>query len=286
VKRARQSLLILAVAAVFCAAWSLALRALPRPALAETNYEANRLRIENWLLGPPAPAVVVGTSLSGRLLPGYFDDTPLAGMANLGLDGACPETGLKLALMRQPTPKLVLLEVQYLSKPPARNDQQLLELATGVGLQVSKYLPLTRADARPSTVLYGWLKERQRDDSSHRGEPVATRPERGSAAPTEMVEDPDWRQRIEPLIRRLEDADSRVMLLRLPAGRRNPSNPEAANEADTIAAELGVPLLDLLRIGRQRGLEITYSDGLHLTPSSARAVSRLLAEQLNTAGPR
>ena len=46
----RQILAILTLTALMCGVWTAALRVLPQPSLAETNYEANRLRVERWLL--------------------------------------------------------------------------------------------------------------------------------------------------------------------------------------------------------------------------------------------
>lgn len=279
---ARQILAILTLTGLLCGVWTVALRVLPRPALAETNYEANRLRMEHWMLGPPAPAALVGTSITGRLLPGYFDATPLAGVANLGLDGASPDTGLQLVLMRQPTAPLVLLDVYLLAKRPGTNDRQLLDLASGTGLKVSSLLPLTRADARPSTVLYGWLKERKGGEGSAE---VAPRIVTAASADEEAAAmDPDWQPRMREWIGRLQAAGCRVVLTRIPAGRANPAEPEALNEADAIARELGVPLIDLLRLSRREGVPITYTDGLHLTPRSARAVCDLLVEALEAQG--
>ena len=279
---------ILVITLILCAAWSAALRVLPRPALAESNYEANRLRMENWMLGPAAPAVLVGTSISGRLLPADFDGTRLAGLANLGLDGASPETGLRLVLMREPPAPLVLLEMHLLGKRPGLNDRQLLDLATGVGLKVSRYLPLTRADARPSTVLYGWLKSKQVGTEIAAESEVAAAPDTATdpalAATNAAAMDPEWLDRIGPLIRRIQERGSRVVLVRLPAGKNDPASPESPNEADQIAGELGVPLVDLLRRARRERLTVSYSDGLHLSPPSAHAVAGLLVTALENEG--
>ena len=287
----RQIAILIGLTAVLCGLWSAALRVLPRPALAETNYEANRLRLEEWLLGPGSKAVLVGSSMAGRLLPSYFDGTPLAGIANLGLDGASPDTGLRLTLMRRPSPALVLLEGHLLSKRPGPNDSQLLELATGVGMQITALAPLTRADARPSTVLYGWLKER-------RGGPEASAggPESSAGAVTARVVsaaqaekdaaglDPEWRPRIRSLITTLQEQGARVVLVRLPSGIGDPVDPEVPNELDAVAGELGLPLVDLLRLSRKGQVAVSYTDGLHLTPKAARSVCRILAEAVAGAG--
>jgi len=274
----RQIPRILLLTALLCGGWWIALKVLPKPALAETNYEANRLREEQWLLGPKAPAALVGTSISGRLLPGYFAGTPLAGLANLGLDGASPDTGLRLVALRPGATPLVLLEVQLLSKPPGPNDRQLLDLATGVGLRVSEWLPLTRADARPSTVLYAWLKERREGGAGDPGPGVRTVGSNATASAPHA--EADWRPRIHAAIEAVRRGGARVVLVRIPAGRADPSDPEPSNEADATAREFGLPLVDLLRLSRREGLTMNYTDGLHLTPTSARAVSRLLVQAL------
>ena len=84
--RTRQALAILATAAALCGAWTWAAR---RPGMtaefAEYNQAANRIRIEGYLARPSAPAhVLVGSSLSGRLLPSYFEGTRMADVATLG----------------------------------------------------------------------------------------------------------------------------------------------------------------------------------------------------------
>jgi len=285
----RQLQRIALLAVLLCCGWWIALKFLPKPALAETNYEANRLREERWLLGPKAPAALVGTSISGRLLPAYFDGTPLAGLANLGLDGASPDTGLRLVALRPGATPLVLLEVQMLSKPPGSNDRQLLDLATGMGLRVSEWLPLTRADARPSTVLYAWLKER-REGGGSAADPGPAALQSGAsthaadAGATAAPQTPDWYPRIRSAIEAVQKGGARVVLVRIPAGSADPADPELPNAADATAREFGLPLVDLLRLSRQEGLAMTYTDGLHLTPPSARAVSRLLVRALQVEG--
>jgi hypothetical protein len=276
-KSGRRALVILAIGAGLSLCWMAALRFLPRPALAETNYEANRLRIEGWLLDPPAPSVLVGTSIAGRLLTGYFADTPLADAANLGLDGASPATGLRLALMRGTPPGILFLDVHLLDMPPEANDRQLLGLATGAGLRVGRLLPLSRARARPSTVLYGWLKERQ---GTRAGDGVG-----GEAAPPpsprSVKADAEGKEaqysEVVKLLRELRDKGTRIVLIRLPAGWMNLHERETLDRAERISRELGSPLVDLLKLSRESGLGIAYTDGLHLTPRSARAVARLLA---------
>ena len=75
----RQALHILLCTGLLLAAWSLLLLILPsRAQLAESNYQANLIRLQNFLFQPVRPAIFVGSSITGRLLPGYFDATALA----------------------------------------------------------------------------------------------------------------------------------------------------------------------------------------------------------------
>ncbi|HAB14899.1 MAG TPA: hypothetical protein PLX89_24720 [Verrucomicrobiota bacterium] len=270
---ARQTFRILALTVGLCVAWALVARVLPRPELAETNYEANRLRIERWLLDPPASHVLVGTSIGGRLLPTYFQGTGLSNFANLGLDGANPATGLELVLARSTAPEVVFLEIHRLAADLGANDQKLLEYARGFGLTATKLFPLTRAEYRPSSVLYGWLKSRQSGGAG--GDPRPADSTNQPFAPGTQA--PAWVGRIEPLVRAVEAKGSRVVLVRLPVGRENPANADASNFGDQAAAWLKVPLADLYRLTTKAGEPISYTDGLHLTPAGAATVAKWLA---------
>src|SRR6266496_1401013 len=73
-----------------------------RAELAETNFQANLIRVQAFLFDPLPRAVLVGSSISGRLLPSYFAQTSLAPFANLGLDGSGPSLGLDFVLQRPP----------------------------------------------------------------------------------------------------------------------------------------------------------------------------------------
>ena len=244
---------------------------LPRPELAETNYVANRLRIERWMLGPAASNVIVGTSIGGRLLPAYFQGTRLATLANLGLDGANPDTGLSLVLQRPVPPARVFLEVHRLVMPPSDNDRKLLDLVEGPGMAVAQALPWTRADWRPSTVLYGWLKRRQSGSAS-------APPDAGTASGPGPGIDPTWLDRVKKKIETIEARGSKVVLVRLPVGRENPK-PGSPDPLVEAVSRLGLPLVDLQARAERDGVTISYTDGLHLAPSSAEQVSKWLSEE-------
>lgn len=273
--RARQALCILSLAVVAVLGWQwIAGRFLSRPALAETNFHANRLRLEAWFLDPVPSNVIAGSSISGRLLPGYFAGTSLASIANLGLDGSGPITALDCVLMRLtnggPVPRRVFLEVHRLDRTNDANDRLLLESAQGFAMKLAGVLPAVRAASRPSTVAYAWLKDRQAGGAAGDGQP------RGDDRT--VLGEPVWLREARDRVDRLRALGVEVVLLRLPVGRENPVNPQAAYFADEVARRLGVGLLDANRQTAAAGTILSYSDGLHLTADSARVVAQALAQ--------
>jgi len=273
--RARQSLCILSLSVLAVLGWQWIVgRLLPRPALAESNIHANRLRLEAWFLDPVPSNVLAGSSISGRLIPGYFAGTALASIANLGLDGSGPLTSLDCVLMRMtnggPAPRRVFVEIHRLDRTNDANDRMLLESAHGFSMRLAGVLPAMRAASRPSTVAYAWLKDRQPGGGTIEGRPLGDG--------RKVVGEPDWLNQARERVDRLQKLGVEVVLLRLPVGRENPVDSQASNFADEVAQRLGIALLDLNRRTAPAGSVLNYSDGLHLTADSARAMARSLAQ--------
>jgi len=270
---ASQSLRILIVAAVLCGLWSVARIQLPKPELAETNYTANRMRIERFLEGPTPKCLIVGTSIAGRLLPSYFKGSNLENIVNLGLDGASPITGLQLAIGQPKTPELVLLEAHRLWNPVRANDHQLLAQSKGMDRRLHREVTLTKAESRPTTVLYGWLKSHQRQE---RGQVTEAKGPINAKDSLKSVPHPEELIRA---VRELEARGTKVVLIRLPVGRENPVDPRGQDDVDLLVKDLGLPTIDLYRQSLEWVEPIRYSDGLHLAPESARRLAGVLAEQ-------
>src|ERR1035437_3685683 len=84
-KQAR-SILMLAVGIL--AAYVILIRAGGiRAELAESNLQANLIRISRYEHERPAEFVIAGSSIAGRLLPTYFQELGMD-VQNLGLDGS------------------------------------------------------------------------------------------------------------------------------------------------------------------------------------------------------
>ena len=272
----RQAGWIVLAALVGVGVWSLAYRWLPRAELAETNFQANLIRLQSWRLEAPPPNVIIGSSIAGRLLPGNFAGTPLASMANLSLDGSGPELGLRLVLARSNPPPRVFIEFHRLGKPWNANDDTLLAALREPGFALAGAVPGLRADARPTTLLYAWLKRRQDPPPTPASHPATNAVVRSVAAGAFVR--PEWFGHFAGQVAELRQRGCEVILIRMPVGRENPAAAEAANDADALAHDLGLRLVDLNREAIRRGLNLSYTDGLHLSSGSARQICSLLAE--------
>ncbi len=277
--RHRQALVIVVSALLGMGAWAFVRPWLPRAELAESDFQANLIRLQTWSMEPPRSNVVVGSSIAGRLLPSTFRGTALDSFANLALDGSGPELGIRLLLGARTVPPRVFVEVHRLGKPWHTNDTALLGVVHETGFALAGRLPALRADTRPTTLLYAWLKGRR--------EPAGATPATGATpAPARFpAADPGWEEHFRGQVGELRRRGCEVVLLRLPVGRENPVDPAAPGEADRLARDLGVRLVDVNREAAKRGMAIGYSDGLHLAPASARAVGMLFAELASRPAP-
>src|SRR5262245_9151061 len=129
ISNSRQCRRILVLALGLLTAWSITLHLLPsRAVLAESNYQANLIRLARPLYATSSmPAVLIGSSITGRIIPEYFNDTSLAGAKSLGLDGSGPALALELIVNQQRPPRLLLIESNLLPVPPSANDRVLKE---------------------------------------------------------------------------------------------------------------------------------------------------------------
>ncbi len=254
------------------AGWSVLRPWLPHSELAENNFQANLIRLQAWQLDPRPAAVLVGSSLTGRLLPRYFAGTPLGPVANLGLDGSGPEAGLRLLLQSSNLPPLVLIEGHRLAKNWSTNDDLLLAATQDPLFFASRWAPGLRADLRPSSILYSLLKRHSGGSAT-----VATLLEPSTRVPIETPTS-GWEERLKNLIDHLRGRGVRVCLYRLPAGRENLATGNAPDFIADLAQSWGIPYLAVDRECIRRGLVLTYSDGLHLTPDSARQTAIVLTE--------
>lgn len=282
--RHRQALAILAVAVALLAAWRVASGWLGRGAdFGESNYQANRIRIERYLARPTAPAnVLVGSSLSGRLRPAAFAGTALGDIAVLGLDGSTPLLGMATLTNRADLPKLVLVETFTFDRGWKTNDQLLLDGLRGPGMRLARSDRLFAADRRPSSLLYSWFKTRR--DPPGTGAVPRTNDAVRVPGSREIPGTPGVAElaRLRAGIEALRARGVEVVLVDVLAGERQmPGGRTGPDTAEILANEFGLRRVDLRREWFARGWEPRYTDARHADAATADAMARLLAEVLS-----
>jgi len=88
---------------------------LQQPAV--TTRDGTLITLNRYLQEPTPDVVLVGSSITYRLLEEYFSRTRLR---NLALAGGSPETGLAIVAQQKQLPKIVLIETNVLSRPVDR----------------------------------------------------------------------------------------------------------------------------------------------------------------------
>lgn len=277
----RTALRILVATVALAVAWQALISVLGWKArFGESNYMANRIRLEEYLLLPAAPRhVLVGSSLSGRLLPEFFSGTSLEGFQTLGLDGSIPLVGLEALAYRPDLPSTVFIETYLMEKAWSRNDQLLIDGLASPGMTLAKQVPLTQASRRPSSLLYSAMKARR--DGAGAGVIVTNDPSVREPGPATAVTpvDPQVVDRWRRMLKSLADRGVRTVLVDLPSGEaRMPGARTAPDLADILAREFGLSRVDLRKEWFGRGWRPTYTDGRHMDGASARATARMLSE--------
>lgn len=295
----RQTPWILGFAIGLLALWSLALLAMPwRAHIAESNYQSNLIRLEHSLLNTSASAALVGSSITGRLLPEYFAQTPWPQIANLGLDGSGPLLGLELLAARSNIPPSLVIEANLLMVPEGINDRTLRNAVDGFGFKLARHIPFLRAETRPTSLLYSWLKRRQELHAASPETPLPENPTQSTTPPpptqaaagkptqqeTRMdLNTPEelaaHKQRVYSLCRALKARGIRVILVRFPT-QYVPIQTEfhPLDFTGDLAKDLSIPRIDLGLQFQRAGHTPTFTDGTHLAPASAQIAARQISE--------
>lgn len=281
--RNRQVLHILWLTLLLSAGFALVVRVASwRAEIAETNSQANVIRLQGFLFDSSPQAVLVGSSLFGRLLPSCFDGTPITPVANLGLDGSGAVFGLDLVLTRPP--RLIFVEVNTLLNPANANEEVMVDTMRSLRFRAARFLPVLRADFRPSSMLYSWAKSRRTQTREFKPRPSpalasSNAPAQVSLAPFDSAGSPETRAKLRSQIRALQDRGCRVILVRMPASHRFTSANNASFAlGDELASELKLAQYDLDDECARRGVAVKYTDGVHLSPQAAREAAQVLAE--------
>jgi hypothetical protein len=248
----------------------------------ETNFYENLERAHLYLHGPHEPVIILGSSLSARLLPQYFAESG-CDVGNLGLDGCKGLTGLQLLLQRRDLPEIVLLEENTLFAKPDANDREVVEAINGFDFWLATKIPVLQPQTRPSSIFYSLIKEK-RDQRIFIAGPQGTSPATptptaiatNAAASSQKVTDTE--KQVEDLIAELQRRGVKIGLFQLPAGENIPrSNQASMIPARDLSQTLGLLPINLDAEMVRQNLPIIYTDGHHLATPSARGACTILA---------
>ncbi len=244
-----------------------------RADLAESNLQANLIRITRYLRTPSPDTVLVGSSIAGRLLPEYFPGDG-SEVLNLGLDGSRPLFGFEVLAAHEQTPRVVLLETATLFQPLKVNDETLREAMQSTTAKLGASVPFLRPEVRPITVAYEKLKAWREGLGAGRVQPPVSSK---ADAPTDEL--PFTYAGVKNAIIDLKSKGTEVILIKIPAGDgwAMPLDGPALH----LANELGLTVLQPgADIYAHEGDVLRYSDGLHLDTPSAKKVSTSIAAKI------
>ncbi|MFQ3452043.1 hypothetical protein PMN64_01755 [Bradyrhizobium sp. UFLA01-814] len=243
------------------------------PPLTTTTDGLNHAIAARYLNHPSHQAVIVGTSLSGRMLDDYFAP---ANIENLALSGESAVTGLKLVAEAAPAPKLVLIEANILGRPV---NQDLIDRAT----QTSVLRPIRTAAQYYENRRHPKSKEDVRAEVDRL---IASSP--SNAPDVELAKQLFVEAQAAPQqeaaqntiaeIRKfkaiLVSKGATVLLFHMPRSPDYEGTPLAA-KSTKLASDAFPSASDWLDIAVDRS-ELRWTDGMHLDPRSAALVARLI----------
>jgi hypothetical protein len=200
---------------------------------------------------------------------------------NMGIDGGSTLYSARKILELSKSPKTVLLESNNIMMQPTNNAVLLDTTSDTMMFKIANYLSVFRRDYRPVSVLYSRLKDIKdnitsaRVDNNHAGEgdiAVEYRIEIVNFNSDELDMAEKWRA----VISELKKRGASVILVMIPDG--DPDRYLEYSFSRKLSAQYGLPFIDIK--GQLSDGQLSYSDGRHLTLSSARYVSRVLSETI------
>jgi hypothetical protein len=250
-----------------------------------TTRDGTLITLNRYAKEPIPDVALVGSSLTFRLKEEYFA-TPR--LRNLALAGGSPVTGLEIVANQPRLPRLVLVETNVLSRT---TDTALVERYSRSGnAEALFFRPIRTAVAAYENWLHAPLSHPQvsfalsqllqQPPSNFDSRIYADR-----ALQQFNAEDPTAAarmnvQRIEQLIRAIEQRGARVLLFELPYSEQLEGSRSATVTREIIHAQFPDPGR-WLRIDYARG-ELRWRDGVHLDERSAVIVTQSIDRALSS----
>ena len=270
--------LVLSLASCF-GLQTLALRAVGGHTIkSESNYFSSIARIQAGSADNPK-IMLLGSSRTGRM-PDRRSGFP--GVANMGCDGASAAITLRAMDNGLITPpEILIIEGNTLVHDLESRGWEIEKCIGSFWFETGKSVPILSAGSRPAAFAYSVLLERKigtQQSANTVSFPTFTSPvisekpgvlpEQAEALVTELS----------GILGRLRKQGVKLMLVQLPPA----SDPETLNSRFPMALSrtAQIPFLDLSKGFPADAL--TYTDGIHLAPSSANAVLRKILSALQT----
>jgi hypothetical protein len=129
----------------------------PRLTLAPSTALTNRLFVENYAYGKPAPNVLVGSSMSQRISSASLGPA----FTNLALSGGSALTGLAILADSPAQPRRVFIEI---NRSADGADEKLLHATFDEpGFTARRHIAALRKSYQPLSLVYGLLRGRNRE---------------------------------------------------------------------------------------------------------------------------
>ena len=249
--------------------------------LLESNLQTNLARISRYLHAPKVETVLVGSSMTGRLLPSYFKEQGME-VANLGLDGCHAPFGLEIILMRRDLPKRVLIETASLDYDLNANEKTVREAIRTPTFKIGQAVEAFRPENRPLSLLYWWCKQlsdRKPGGSSHPAFIIDEQKDdpTSKSSKSELVEND---LAIEEILITLKKRGVDVRLFSIPHAD-GWGMPQAGRMAK-ISKDVGIPIMEPGVEIAKRTDTLRFTDGAHLDVASATLISQEIARMLRS----
>jgi hypothetical protein len=251
---------------------------------ATTTRDGTLITLNRYAKEPAPKIVLVGSSLTFRLKEEYFA-TP--GLRNLALAGGSPVTGLEIVVNQPRLPKIVLVEVNVLSRPP---DAALVEKYSRSGDAERLFLrPIRTAVAAYENWLHAPLSHEQvsstldqllklpPSDFDNRIYVDRALQQFNADDPTAVAR--ANASRIEQLITAVEQRGARVLLFELPYSEQLEGSRSATITREVIRSRFPAPDRWLRIAFSRNGLR--WADGVHLDERSAVILSQSIDQALS-----
>ncbi len=249
-------------------------------AKSESNYFSSLARLQN-AAALSAETRLLGSSLTGRL-PDHRSG--FGGVVNMGCDGSSAMDVLR-AIDRGilPGARSLIVEGNTLFKSMGPQSGEIEKSIESLWFQVGMKFPMLSAGARPSGLVYSWLRSRNFGMAEGPDGPVLPNNGFGMAPETRNLckAEMDLLEELVDISTRLGDRGHQLWIVILPPG----APVDAPNQVIPRAWSrlTGIPFIDL-SANLPPGC-VKYTDAVHMNPSSAAAALRTILAEINQPFP-